>query len=46
MLPLLILVASLALSGLIAVATHGRVVILLLPLMFGLPLAGVLHRRR
>lgn len=44
--PLLILLASLLLSVLLAVLSHGHIVVFLLPLAFGLPLAGVLRRRR
>jgi hypothetical protein len=43
---LLIVVGSVALSVLIAVATHGHVLFLALPLVFGLPLAGLFRRRR
>lgn len=41
-----ILLGSLALSALIAVATHAHVVFFFLPLIFGLPLAGLFGRRR
>jgi len=41
-----ILIGSLALSALIAVATHGHVLFIALPLLFGLPLAGLFGRRR
>jgi hypothetical protein len=41
-----ILIGSLALSALIASATHGHVLFIALPLLFGLPLAGFFGRRR
>ncbi|MDB5479916.1 MAG: hypothetical protein JWO83_969 [Caulobacteraceae bacterium] len=41
-----ILIGSLALSVLIAVATHGHVLFFFLPLIFGLPIAGLFSRRR
>jgi len=43
---LVIVLGSVALSALIAVATHGHVLFLALPLVFGLPLAGLFRRRR
>jgi hypothetical protein len=43
---LLILVISIALSVLLAVLTHGHVLFFGLPLVIGLPLAGVFGRRR
>jgi hypothetical protein len=45
MIAFLILAASLALSVLIAVLTHGHVLFLFLPLAFGLPLAALFRRR-
>jgi hypothetical protein len=42
----LILIGSVLLSVLIAIATRGHVLFLALPLVFGLPLAGLLRRRR
>ena len=41
-----ILLAALALSVAIAVLSHGYVLFIGLPLLFGLPLAGVFGRRR
>jgi len=46
MIGLLILVAAVALSVAVAVLTHGHVVFIALPLLFGLPLAGLFGRRR
>jgi hypothetical protein len=46
MLPLLIVLGSLALSVVVAVLSHGQVMVLLLPLVLGLPLAGLARRRR
>ena len=42
----LILVAAILVSVLIAVATRGHVILFALPLLFGLPLAGIFGRRR
>ena len=41
-----ILVAASALSVVIAVLTHGHVLLVGIPLLFGLPLAGVFGRTR
>ena len=43
---LILIAASLALSALVAFLTHGQVLFLALPLLIGLPLAGLLKGRR
>ncbi len=43
---LAILLASIALSVAITVLSHGHVVLIALPLLIGVPLAGVFGRRR
>ena len=43
---LAILLAALALSVLIVVLTHGHVLFLGIPLLFGVPLAGIFGRTR
>ena len=43
---LLILLASIALSVAITVLSHGHVALIALPLLIGVPLAGVFGRRR
>jgi hypothetical protein len=45
MIALLILAASLALSLAVALLTHGQVLLLFLPLAFGLPLAALFRGR-
>ncbi len=42
----LIIAVSAALTALIAIATHGHVLFVCLPLLFGLPLAGAVGRRK
>jgi hypothetical protein len=42
----LIVIGSVLLSVLVAAASHGHVLFLALPLVFGLPLAGLFRRRR
>ena len=44
-LALAILLASVALSVAITCLSHGHVVLIALPLLFGLPLAGFFRRR-
>lgn len=44
-LAILILVATIALSAIITVLSRGRVFVLFLPLLIGLPLAGLFRRR-
>ena len=46
MLGLVILLVALALSVGVGVLSHGHVLFIGLPLLFGLPLAGVFGRRR
>jgi hypothetical protein len=41
-----IVVGSILLSLLIAMATHGHVLVLALPLLFGLPIAALFRGRR
>jgi hypothetical protein len=41
-----ILLGSILLSVVIAVISHGHMIFIGLPLLFGLPLAGILGRRR
>ncbi len=43
---LVILLAAVALSVAITVLSHGHVVLIALPLLIGVPLAGVFGRRR
>ena len=43
---LVILLIALALSVGIAVLSHGHILLIGLPLLFGLPLAGMFGRRR
>ena len=46
MLGLVILLLALALSAAIALLSHGHILFIGLPLLFGVPLAGVFGRRR
>jgi hypothetical protein len=45
MLALLILAAALALAVAVAVLSHGHVLLVFLPLAFGLPLAALFRRK-